>query len=89
MLLAGVDHITIAPALLQQLAQAPASSVPLSLFDTDPITLKPQSLLRFGDAEAAFRIQFTRSDNGEGERKLSQVNLKNSDVSYSLAQPKC
>jgi len=73
MALAGVNHITIAPALLQQLTTAPASSAIPSLFDQISPTVQPEALLEFSGREAAFRIAFTRRDNGEGERKLSQA----------------
>jgi hypothetical protein len=72
MVLAGVNHITIAPALLQQLAATPASQAPISLFDS-PAPYEAPPLRTFGKDEAAFRIAVTLRSNGEGERKLSQV----------------
>lgn len=72
MALAGVHHITIAPCLLQDLVDAPASSLSVtSLFD-DPLTMG-QQFVSYKDREAAYRIAFTRSGNGEGERKLGQA----------------
>ena len=73
MALAGVHHITIAPSLLQLLASMPATEIPPSVFDG--LRLEPGTfpLLSFVQDEAAYRIAFTRSGNGEGERKLSQV----------------
>jgi transaldolase len=82
--LAGVHHITMAPALLRQLSESPAHSLKTtSLFDdTDDIasTLQPYPLLLLGDKEPEYRIAFTRSGNGEGERKLSQV--RDHEVEY-------
>jgi transaldolase len=72
--LAGVHHITIAPALLEQLAATPASSISTaSLFDQTPATFELYPQRSFVNDEPGFRIAFTRSGNGEGERKLSQV----------------
>jgi transaldolase len=75
MQLAGVHHITIAPALLRQLSESPAHPLKTtSLFDdTDDIAsaLEPYPLLLLRDKEPEYRIALTRSGNGEGERKLS------------------
>ncbi len=72
MALAGVPHITIAPGLLKALAEAPASSLSTrSLFDE--AESKAQPFVSYKDDEAAYRMAFTRSGNGEGERKLNQV----------------
>ncbi|KUJ23345.1 transaldolase [Mollisia scopiformis] len=72
MVLAGVHHITIAPGLLKELAAAPASSLSVtSLFDE--ATTKALPFVSYKDSEAAYRIAFTRSGNGEGERKLGQA----------------
>lgn len=74
MALAGVHHITIAPGLLVQLAEAGVeSNVTASLFDGE--VGKEDHFVSFKDDEKAFRIAFTRSVGGEGERKLSQVCL--------------
>ena len=72
--LAGVHHITIAPALLLQLATTPASSrTAKSLFDQTENATNVWKGSPFVDDEAGYRIAFTRSGSGEGERKLSQV----------------
>lgn len=76
MALAGVHHITISPPLLRALIATPASSNPtISLFDTPAASnfdaVSP--LLKLGEDEPAFRIAFTRSQGGEGERKLGQA----------------
>lgn len=72
--LAGVHHMTIAPALLEQLANTPASTLETaSLFDQTPATFEPYTGRSFLNDEAAYRMAFTRSGSGEGERKLSQV----------------
>ena len=72
--LAGVHHMTIAPALLEQLANTPAStSTTASLFDQGPATFETYAGRSFVNDEAGYRMAFTRSGNGEGERKLSQV----------------
>lgn len=72
--LAGVHHITIAPALLEQLETTPASSLTTaSLFDQTPATFDTYARSSFVDDEPGFRMAFTRSGNGEGEGKLSQV----------------
>ncbi|KAL3418791.1 Transaldolase 2 [Phlyctema vagabunda] len=74
MALAGVNHITISPPLLRQLANAPASSnATPSLFDNTATTFVTHALTSYAQDEAGFRIAFTRRDNGEGERKLSQA----------------
>ena len=78
MLLAGVDHITIAPKLLRELTSAEfdRSNAPnlRSLFDevkTDPDQIPPK--LSFADNEDAFRMAVTRDANGANEGKLIQV----------------
>ena len=70
MALAGVDHITISPKLLKDLVDAPASTTTkASLFD-EAIEIPP--MLSFS-SEPEYRIAFTLSAGGEGERKLTQV----------------
>ncbi len=78
MLLAGIDHITIAPKLLRELASAEvdASNDPElpSLFDkvkTGADQIPPR--LSYADDEAAFRMAMTRDANGANEGKLIQV----------------
>ncbi|PMD65206.1 transaldolase [Hyaloscypha bicolor E] len=70
MALDGVDHITISPQLLQELVRTPASEkTKASLFDGE-IEVPP--MLSFTN-EAEYRIAFTLSGKGEGERKLTQA----------------
>lgn len=89
MSLSGVHHITIAPALLEELTTTPASSLGMaSLFDQTPATFEPHPLLSFANDGAAFRIAFTRRNNGEGERKLSQVRSNLSGRHEKLIVPK-
>lgn len=72
MALAGVDHITISPQLLQKLIETPASEkTKASLFDGE-IEIPP--MLSFTN-EPEYRIAFTLSGKGEGERKLTQVSV--------------
>ncbi|KAF8864612.1 transaldolase [Acephala macrosclerotiorum] len=75
MALAGVHHITIAPGLLTKLATTPASTLSVkSLFDEPKVDGKEEKgFVSFKDREAEYRIAFTRSENGEGERKLGQA----------------
>ncbi|TVY27505.1 Transaldolase [Lachnellula hyalina] len=74
MALAGVNHITIAPGLLKELSWKPAAgNETVSLFDEAPVGSKMQELLSFAGDEKAFRIAFTLSGRGEGERKLDQA----------------
>ncbi|TVY20868.1 Transaldolase [Lachnellula arida] len=74
MALSGVHHITIAPGLLKELSEKPAAgNQTASLFDDAPVGWKTQELLRFAGDEKAFRIAFTLSGGGEGERKLGQA----------------
>jgi hypothetical protein len=73
MSLAGVDHITISPTLLHELVEASASDIKKdSLFDKE-IDIPP--MLSFTN-EPEYRIAFTLSGKGEGERKLTQVCIK-------------
>lgn len=75
MILAGVNHITIAPALLRELAATPVEGYAVqSIFDKSSEEEKVPSLINFA-SESDWRIAFTRSGKGEGERKLSQVSL--------------
>ncbi|KAB8218293.1 hypothetical protein BDV33DRAFT_192819 [Aspergillus novoparasiticus] len=71
--MAGVDHITIAPKLLQQLSQP--NSVPQiqSLFDSDAPAVLPPSSLSFVNDESAYRLAFTRDLHGASEEKLTQA----------------
>lgn len=71
--LAGVDHITVAPPLLQLLS-LPECGIPGSVFDNAaseiPSPLKQPLYIK---DEAAYRIAFTRDLAGASEEKLSQV----------------
>jgi len=70
MALAGADHITISPGLLEKLVEAPASDKTAeSRFDAK-IEMPP--MLSFTN-EPEYRIAFTLSGKGEGERKLTQA----------------
>ncbi|TVY86278.1 Transaldolase [Lachnellula willkommii] len=74
MALSGVNHITISPGLLKELSEKPAAgNQTVSLFDEAPVGWKTQELLSFAGDEKAFRIAFTLSGGGEGERKLGQA----------------
>lgn len=87
MMLAGVDHITIAPALLRELAATPVKNhVVQSLFDKCFHEGDVPRLMEFADYESVWRMAFTRSGKGEGERKLSQVCCENMlfGVSYAI-----
>ncbi|KAI9045407.1 transaldolase family protein [Aspergillus affinis] len=71
--LAGVQHITIAPGLLEELSQS--SSVPSvqSLFDTNVPAITPTSNLSYVNDESAYRLAFTRDLHGASEEKLTQA----------------
>ncbi|PYI28010.1 transaldolase [Aspergillus indologenus CBS 114.80] len=73
--LAGVHHITIAPALLQQLAALPASAaaaVP-NLFDAGPPLVDSEQPVAFREDEEGFRLALSREGRGEGEGRLGQA----------------
>ncbi|TVY33233.1 Transaldolase [Lachnellula occidentalis] len=77
MAMAGVNHITISPGLLKELSEKPAvGNETVSLFDEAPVGYKTQELLSFAGDEKAFRIAFTLSGGGEGERKLGQDKME-------------
>jgi hypothetical protein len=72
MSLAGVDHISISPGLLEKLVETPASeNTKGSLFDEE---IEVPAMLAF-TSEPEYRIAFTLSGKGEGERKLTQVSF--------------
>ena len=78
MILAGVDHITIAPRLLRELAFTETD--PSQSADNKPAIeqLKATrdwtpSRFSYTDNEAAFRMAMTREANGASEGKLIQV----------------
>jgi hypothetical protein len=72
--LAGVDHITVAPPLLQLLS-LPDCGIPGSVFDNDASEIPPLLKPLYMKDEAAYRIAFTRDLAGASEEKLSQVCL--------------
>jgi transaldolase len=73
MKLKGVDHITISEGLLRQLIEGTADQwQEKSLFEEE-VDGEVGELMKWGDDEKGWRMAFTRSGNGEGERKLSQV----------------
>jgi len=73
--LAGVDHITISPAFLQDLSEIPASSLTTkSLFDEKPTSCKSYPQMTFETDEAGFQKAFKERERGEGVRKLTEVN---------------
>lgn len=77
MLLAGVDHITIAPDLLRELASTEIEGSTTdwpSLFDevkTSSAQIPPP--LAFVENEEGFRMALTRDKQGINEGKLTQV----------------
>ena len=75
--LAGVDHITIAPQLLQELESQgfdPSSpTVFQSLFDRVLKESEIPAKFSFGDDQEAFRISMTREEQGLSEGKMIQV----------------
>ncbi|OCK86097.1 transaldolase [Lepidopterella palustris CBS 459.81] len=76
MALAGANHITIAPALLDELAQTAVDERTVenypSLFDNEASLAVPDELKLAAD-ETAFRMAFTRRNNGKEEMKLIQA----------------
>ena len=72
--LAGIDHITIAPPLLYELAKVPATGPSTtSLFD-EPKAHDPP-LLSYIDDPEGFEAALRASDNGEDKRKLLEVSF--------------
>lgn len=89
MLLAGVDHITIAPALLRELAdtevEGPTDGWP-SLFDqvkTSQDRVLPR--LSFVDDEESFRMFMARDKQGLNDGKLTQVRPLLGDLKSTLS----
>ena len=75
MRLAGVQHITIAPHILQELATTkfdPDLRVTNSLFD-GPFSGERWSISSFADNVEAFRTALSQEDEGMGEKRLKQV----------------
>ncbi|OJJ80652.1 transaldolase family protein [Aspergillus glaucus CBS 516.65] len=74
--LAGVDHITIAPGLLAQLAEANSTPEVESLFDVGAAAGTGGKGESCVNDESAYRMAFTRDLHGASEEKLSQaINL--------------
>ena len=77
--LAGVQHLTIAPGLLEQLAQPNPVPEVQSLFDSRVNTSGP-GFVSFVDDESVYRMAFTRDLHGTSEEMLSQVS---GDIFYA------
>lgn len=78
LVLAGVDHITIAPLLLAELAATPAEgyqgdigSVVKAAEEVDAISKDGYAAI-LGD-EGAWRLAFSRSEKGRSEGKIIQA----------------
>lgn len=74
--LAGVQHITIAPGLLEELAKPLEGKVPVeSLFDSPAVVegAVPGKEVSYVNDESGYRIAFTRDAGGLSEEKLTQV----------------
>lgn len=71
-MLAGVDHLTIAPYLLTQLAQSTPSDVK-SLFDVPPTVPVPTPGTSYINDVERYRITFARDLGGASSRKLTEV----------------
>lgn len=70
--LAGVDHITIAPRLLAQLAEPMTDTVP-SLFDA-PLTVPvPAPGISYLHDPGRYQISFARDCGGASQIKLTEV----------------
>lgn len=72
MALAGIDHITLPPPLLEQLADSPASNEQSSLFDRKPGKEAPFSFSSIESREK-FEHALEMSKGGDNKRKLDQV----------------
>lgn len=70
--LAGVDHITIAPHLLAQLAQPAPPKIP-SKFDSAPKVPVYAPRMKYLHNYAQYQIEFGRDRNGASQRKLTEV----------------
>ena len=82
--LAGVDHITIAPGLLAQLAEPDSKSGAEveSLFDASAAAAEGHKRITFAKDESAYRMAFTRDSHGGSEEKLSQVSMPYTPVYF-------
>jgi transaldolase len=72
--LAGVNHITIAPSLLEQLAQPGSGPTAQSLFNKDLSAIEVPAKVSFVNDHSSYRLAFSREQAGAGEEKLTQVN---------------
>lgn len=78
MVLAGVDHITVSPPLLAELAVTPAESykgavgsvLKAAEADDAPLPSRYEAIL---ENESAWRLAFTRSERGKSEGKIIQA----------------
>lgn len=70
--LAGVDHLTIAPHLLAQLAQ-PMTGTILSLFDAPHTVPVPEPGISYLHDPGRYQITFARDCGGASQRKLTEV----------------
>lgn len=73
--LAGVDHITVAPPLLELLS-LPDCPITPSFFDNDVSDVSVLPKTPYLKDEAAYRIAFTRDLAGASEEKLTQVSFR-------------
>ena len=78
MALANVDHITIAPKLLHELASIETdssefASIRFAIHQVEVAGDRAPSRISYVDDEAAFRMAMTREANGASEGKLIQV----------------
>ncbi|KAL1970896.1 hypothetical protein VTN77DRAFT_2730 [Rasamsonia byssochlamydoides] len=71
--LAGVDHITISPPLLEQLAQPGSVPTTQSLFDRDLSTVEVPSKVSYVNDPSAYRLALSKEQKGAGEEKLTQA----------------
>ncbi|KAL2010463.1 hypothetical protein VTN00DRAFT_6270 [Thermoascus crustaceus] len=71
--LAGTDHVTIAPGLLEQLSKPDSSPSVQSLFDEDSPVPVLDSRISYLNDPATYRILFTRDLGGASEGKLTQA----------------
>lgn len=87
MALAGARYLTIAPALLQGLAETSCDDVEAeypSLFTKEAEAAEVPDM-RFVDDEERYRMAFTRNTGGANENKLTQVRKRNHGVLKNFA----
>lgn len=89
--LAGVNHLTIAPKLLAQLAQ-PMSGTFQSLFDADAAAEPvPAPGVAYSKDAGKYKITFARDKEGASQRKLTEVcsclGLQGEDISADMQRP--